>query len=71
MAVVMAGRMYAQAYPDRGLHPKNLSRAVKDSATVTGCLGYQKKRSGFSQMAEQIFKRITKHRPTSTSHLTR
>ena len=38
MAVVMAGRMYAQAYPDRGLHPKNLSRAVEDSATVTGCL---------------------------------
>ena len=28
MAVVMAGRMYAQAYPDRELHPKNLSRAV-------------------------------------------
>jgi NhaC family Na+:H+ antiporter len=38
MAVVMAGRMYAQAYPDKGLHPKNLSRAVEDSATVTGCL---------------------------------
>ncbi|MCP4690730.1 MAG: Na+/H+ antiporter NhaC [Desulfobacterales bacterium] len=38
MAVVMAGRMYAQAYPERGLHPKNLSRAVEDSATVTGCL---------------------------------
>jgi len=36
--VVMAGRMYAQAYPERGLHPKNLSRAVEDSATVTGCL---------------------------------
>jgi len=38
MAIVMAGRMYAQAYPDRGLHPKNLSRAVEDSATVTACL---------------------------------
>ena len=38
MAVVMAGRMYAQAYPDRGLHPKNLSRAVEDSATVTAPL---------------------------------
>ena len=38
MAVVMAGRMYAQAYPERGLHPKNLSRAVEDSATVTACL---------------------------------
>jgi NhaC family Na+:H+ antiporter len=38
MAVVMTGRMYAQAYPERGLHPKNLSRAVEDSATATGCL---------------------------------
>ena len=38
MAVVMAGRMYAQAYPDMGLHPKNLSRAVEDSATVTAPL---------------------------------
>ncbi len=38
MSVVMAGRMYAQAYRDKGLHPKNLSRAVEDSATVTACL---------------------------------
>lgn len=38
MAVVMGGRMYAQAFRDRGLHPKNLSRAVEDSATVTACL---------------------------------
>jgi NhaC family Na+:H+ antiporter len=38
MAVVMAGRMYSQAYRERGLHPKNLSRAVEDSATVTACL---------------------------------
>ena len=38
MAIVMGGRMYAQAYPDRGLHPKTLSRAVEDSATVTACL---------------------------------
>jgi NhaC family Na+:H+ antiporter len=38
MAVVMGGRMYAQAYRDRGLHPKNLSRAVEDSATVTANL---------------------------------
>jgi len=38
MSVVMAGRMYAQAYKDKGLHPKNLSRAVEDSATVTACL---------------------------------
>ncbi len=38
MAVVMSGRMFAQAYPERGLHPKNLSRAVEDSATVTANL---------------------------------
>ena len=38
MSIVMAGRMYAQAYPDQDLHPKNLSRAVEDSATVTACL---------------------------------
>ncbi len=38
MAIVMGGRMYAQAYPEKGLHPKNLSRAVEDSATVTACL---------------------------------
>lgn len=38
MAIVMGGRMYAQAYPEMGLHPKNLSRAVEDSATVTACL---------------------------------
>lgn len=38
MAIVMGGRMYAQAYRDRGLHPKNLSRAVEDSATVTANL---------------------------------
>ncbi len=38
MSIVMAGRMYAQAYRERGLHPKNLSRAVEDSATVTANL---------------------------------
>ncbi len=38
MSVVMSGRMYAQAFRDKGLHPKNLSRAIEDSATVTGCL---------------------------------
>ncbi len=38
MAIVMGGRMYAQAYRDRGLHAKNLSRAVEDSATVTANL---------------------------------
>ena len=38
MAIVMGGRMYAQAYRERGLHAKNLSRAVEDSATVTANL---------------------------------
>ena len=38
MAIVMAGRMYPEAYRERGLHPKNLSRAVEDSATVTANL---------------------------------
>jgi len=38
MAIVMTGKMYSQAYRDKGLHPKNLSRAVEDSATVTANL---------------------------------
>ncbi len=38
MSIVMTGKMYAQAYKDQGLHPKNLSRAVEDSATVTANL---------------------------------
>ena len=38
MAIVMTGKMYAQSYRDKGLHAKNLSRAVEDSATVTANL---------------------------------
>ena len=38
MAIVMTGKMYAQSYTDKGLHPKNLSRAIEDSATVTANL---------------------------------
>src|SRR5210317_2400233 len=38
MAIVMTGKMYAQSYKDMGLHPKNLSRAIEDSATVTANL---------------------------------
>ncbi len=38
MAIVMGARTYAEAYRERGLHPKNLSRAVEDSATVTANL---------------------------------
>jgi NhaC family Na+:H+ antiporter len=38
MAIVLTGRMYAQSYKDKKLHPKNLSRAIEDSATVTANL---------------------------------
>jgi len=38
MAIVMTGKMYSQAYKDMGLHGKNLSRALEDSATVTANL---------------------------------
>ena len=38
MSIVMTGKMYAQSYADKGLHPKNLSRAIEDSATVTANL---------------------------------
>jgi len=38
MSIVMTGKMYAQSYKEKGLHPKNLSRAIEDSATVTANL---------------------------------
>ena len=38
MSIVMTGKMYAQSYKDQKLHPKNLSRAIEDSATVTANL---------------------------------
>ncbi len=38
MAIVLGARMYAQKFKEKGLHPKNLSRAVEDTATVTSCL---------------------------------
>ncbi len=38
MSIVMTGKMYAQSYRDKNLHPKNLSRAIEDSATVTANL---------------------------------
>jgi NhaC family Na+:H+ antiporter len=38
MAVVVNGRMYKKAYEKIGLHPKNLSRALEDSATLTSPL---------------------------------
>ncbi len=38
MAIVIPGRMYKKAFDDRGLHPKNLSRCLEDSATLTSPL---------------------------------
>jgi NhaC family Na+:H+ antiporter len=38
MAIVIPGRMYRNAYEKQGLHPKNLSRALEDSATLTSPL---------------------------------
>ncbi|MCB1019841.1 MAG: Na+/H+ antiporter NhaC, partial [Acidobacteria bacterium] len=35
LAVVLPGRMYKNAYRTLHLHPKNLSRAIEDSATLT------------------------------------
>jgi NhaC family Na+:H+ antiporter len=38
LAIVVPGRMYREAFLKRGLHPKNLSRAIEDSATLTSPL---------------------------------
>jgi len=38
LAVVVPGRMYRDAYRMRGLAPKNLSRALEDSGTLTSVL---------------------------------
>jgi NhaC family Na+:H+ antiporter len=38
IAIVVPGRMYRTAYLKRGLHPKNLSRALEDSGTLTSAL---------------------------------
>jgi NhaC family Na+:H+ antiporter len=38
IAIVLTGRMFKGAYKDHNLHPKNLSRAVEDGATVTSVL---------------------------------
>lgn len=35
LSIVVPSRMYAQAYKDRKLHPKNLSRALEDGGTIT------------------------------------
>ncbi len=38
IAIVIPGRMYRDAYLKLGLHPKNLSRALEDSGTLTSPL---------------------------------
>ncbi len=38
MAIVIPGRMYRNAYLKLGLHPKNLSRALEDSGTLSSPL---------------------------------
>lgn len=38
LAIVVPGRMYADIYRKRGLKPKNLSRTLEDSGTVTSVL---------------------------------
>lgn len=38
LTIVIPGRMYAQAYKDKGLAPENLSRTLEDSGTVTSAL---------------------------------
>jgi NhaC family Na+:H+ antiporter len=38
LAIVVPGRMYKEAYAERGLAPKNLSRALEDAGTLTSSL---------------------------------
>ncbi|MFO0262937.1 MAG: Na+/H+ antiporter NhaC family protein, partial [Planctomycetota bacterium] len=38
LAIVVPGRMFRQAFQDRGLAPQNLSRTLEDAGTVTSVL---------------------------------
>jgi len=38
ISIIIPGRLYAGAFRDKGLHPKNLSRALEDGGTVTSAL---------------------------------
>ncbi len=38
LAIVVSGKMFKQAYDDKGLAPENLSRTLEDSGTVTSVL---------------------------------
>jgi len=38
LAIVVPGKMFSQAYREKGLAPENLSRTLEDSGTVTSVL---------------------------------
>jgi NhaC family Na+:H+ antiporter len=38
LSIILPGRMYKEAWEDRRLDPKNLSRCLEDSGTITSCL---------------------------------
>jgi NhaC family Na+:H+ antiporter len=38
LAIVVPGKMFQNAYADKGLAPENLSRTLEDSGTVTSVL---------------------------------
>ncbi|MEI6858091.1 Na+/H+ antiporter NhaC [Psychrilyobacter sp.] len=38
LSIVITGRMFKETYAERGLHPKNLSRSLEDSGTLTSPL---------------------------------
>jgi NhaC family Na+:H+ antiporter len=38
MSLVVPGRMFKDAYAERGLHPKNLSRVLEDAGTLSSPL---------------------------------
>ncbi|PAB56370.1 Na+/H+ antiporter NhaC [Anaeromicrobium sediminis] len=38
LSIVIPGRMYKEIYDEKGLHPKNLSRVLEDSGTLTSPL---------------------------------
>ncbi len=38
LSIIVPGRMYREAYQNRGLHPKNLSRTLEDAGTLSSPL---------------------------------
>jgi NhaC family Na+:H+ antiporter len=62
LAIVIPGKMFKQAYKDKGLAPENLSRTLEDAGTVTSvlipwntCGAYQSGVLGVSVMDYAIF----------------